>query len=235
MTATFHGISPIVIYESNLENKGEIKKLFHNKFSEYGFDIQIADRLDGITTSNGEYLGKSYLHNDEDFSIFFKQLKSHITEYLTKLGFAADKLSYHVLKSWYVIISDLNGMEFHHHDGADLSFVYYVDVPEDCANVRFLNQNFRNKNAIFNGIFISSDSEKNFIGDFNNPHTSHSYPFKPKEGSLLIFPSALEHGIERTDNPIKRYSIAGDIKFTLKKEILDYETGLVHPSLWKEL
>jgi len=235
MTAIFHGISPIVIYESNLENTKKIKEIFYKKFPDYGFDIEVGDRPDGLTTSNGEYLGKSYLHNDEDFSIFFQQLKFHITEYLTKLGFAADKLSYHVLKSWYVIISDLNGMDFHHHDSGDLSFVYYVDVPEDCANVRFLNQNFRNKNAIFNGIFIAGDAQKNFIGDFNNPHVRHSHPFKPANGKLLLFPSSLEHGIEDTDNSIKRYSIAGDIKFTLKKEILDYETGLVHPSLWKEL
>jgi uncharacterized protein (TIGR02466 family) len=235
MTATFHGISPIVIYESNLHNIEEIKEVFHNKFSEYGFDIRFVDGPDGGPTSTGEYLGKSYLHNDQDFEIFFEQLKFHITEYLTKLGFASHKLSYHILKSWYVIISNLNGMNFHHHDSADLSFVYYVDVPEDCANIRFLNQNFRNQNAIFNGIFISGDTRKNFIGDFNNPHVRHSHPFKPGNGKLLLFPSSLEHGIEDTDNSIKRYSIAGDIKFTLKKEILDYETGLVHPSLWKEL
>ena len=235
MTTIFHGISPIVIYESSLQQTDQIKDLFHKKFSKYGFEIKLGDRPDGMTSSNGEYLGKAYVHRDKDFKIFFDQLKFHITEYLTKLGFAADKLSYHVLKSWYVVITELNSMNFHHHDSADLSFVYYVDVPEDCANIRFLNQNFNNKNAIFNGIFISGDLTKHFINDFNNPHTAHSIPFQPKEGHLLIFPSALEHGIEQTDNSVNRYSIAGDIKFTLKKEIIDYETGLVHPSLWTEL
>lgn len=239
MTTTIHGISPIIIYESNLKNSKEIKKLFHDKFSEHGFDNQLRDGPQGQSGMllNGESIGKAYIHNDEDFDIFFRQLKVHITEYLKNLGFSFEKLSYHILKSWYTVISDsdLSGMSFHHHDSGDLSFVYYVDVPENCANIRFLNQNPKNKNSIFNGIFLSGDTKKSLISNYNNPHTTHSYPFKPKEGKLLIFPSDLEHGIEPSNNSKKRYSIAGDIKFTLKKEILDYETGLVHPSLWKEL
>ena len=139
----FHAISPVIIYESILENQEEIKELFYKKFPEYGFDN--ITRLDGSTLLTGEYIGKSYLHNDKNFDTFFQSLKIHIKEYLTRLGFAEEKFSYHVLKSWYVINTNSRGQKYHIHDNSDLSFVYYVDVPENCARIKFLNQNYTNK------------------------------------------------------------------------------------------
>ena len=60
-------------------------------------------------------------------------------------------------------------MNFHHHDSADLSFVYYVDVPEDCANIRFLNQNI---NQTYMPMQKFMKKEPEIVNNFNTSNTS---------------------------------------------------------------
>ena len=236
-----YGLSPILIYESfnDIRQHQKIKKIYYEKINEYGFEYGLDSRFIGACNSSGESLGKSFIHKDPDFSELFSFIKENIVEYITKLGFNVDLFSFHVLKSWYVIITENNGMDFHTHSGSDLSFCYYIDVPLHSGNINFLNQNTKNENInnLFSGLFDFSEYEpsKAFINDFKNPHTFYSFPFEPSEGKLLIFPSTLEHSVDKCEPGVVRHSISGDIKITLNKDIKNFESGLVHPSLWTEL
>lgn len=234
-----YGLSPILIYESfnNIKQHQKIKKIYYEKYNEYGFEYGLDSRFVGACNSSGESLGKSFIHKDPDFSEMFSFIKENIVEYITKLGFNADLFSFHVLKSWYVIISENNGMDFHTHSCSDLSFCYYIDIPLNSGNINFLNQNTKNTNNLFSGLFDTHPEEpdKSFIKDFKNPHTFPAYSFEPSEGKLLIFPSTLKHSVDRCEPGVVRHSISGDIKITLNKDIKNFESGLVHPSLWTEL
>lgn len=234
-----YGISPILIYESfnSLDDHEAIKDIYYKQFDKYGFDYGLDSRFEGVSNSSGESLGKSFLHKDPLFSDFFNFVKDNLINYITKLGFNEELFSFHVLKSWYVIITENNGMQFHTHSGSDLSFCYYVDVPKNSGTINFLNQNNNNKNNIFSGLFDYNPQEphKTFIKDFKNPHTFNSYSFDPIDGKLLIFPSELSHSVNTNEPGVIRYSISGDIKITLNKNIKNFESGLVHPSLWTEL
>ncbi len=236
---SLYGISPIVIYESfnDKEHHNKIKNIYYSKFSDYGFDYENDSRFEGVSNSSGESLGKSFLHKDKNFDEFFSFLKKNIIEYVIRLGFNEKLFSYHILKSWYVIIDENNGMQFHTHSGSDFSFCYYIDVPENSGKINFLNENINNKNCIFSGLFdyTPKEAKKTFIKDFNNPHTFKSYPFDPCDGKLLIFPSDLSHSVDQSNPGVVRHSISGDIKLTLKKDIINFESGLMHPSLWTEL
>lgn len=234
-----YGISPIIIYESfnDSQSHKKIKDTYYKKFSDYGFDYGLDSRFGGTCNSSGENLGKSFIHKDPEFNNLFSFLKKNLIEYITKLGFNEELFSFHVLKSWYVVITEHNGMQFHTHSGSDLSFCYYVDIPKKSGKINFLNQNINNKNCIFSGLFDYNPEEpsKTFIKDFDNPHTFHSYPFEPSDGKLLIFPSELSHSVDLSESDVVRHSISGDIKLTLNKKIKNFESGLVHPSLWTEL
>lgn len=227
-----HGISPVLIYESHNENNDEIKKIFHKNISKYGFSVEKGNR-DGVTAASGEYLGKSFLHHDQNFGSFFSFIKENIKNYVKSMGFDDELFSYHILKSWYVIITDNNGMGFHSHSSSDFSFTYYVDIPEGSSGIKFLNQNMFNKNNIFSGLF--GNETTSYIKDFNNPHVFESYYFRPSNGKLLIFPSSLEHAVDSCEMGVVRYAIAGDIKLSLNKNIINFESGLIHPSFWREL
>lgn len=234
-----YGISPVIIYESfnDEENHKKIKNTYYKKFSEYGFEYELNNNFEGYSYSSGEHLGKSFLHKDPQFECLFSFLKKNLIEYIIKLGFNEDLFSFHVIKSWYVVITEDNGMQFHTHSGSDFSFCYYIDVPENSGKINFLNQNTSNKNYIFSGLFDYNPEEPNktFIKDFTNPHIFHSYPFEPSDGKLLIFPSELAHSVDSCEPGVVRHSISGDIKLTLNKKIKNFESGLVHPALWTEI
>ena len=234
-----YGLSPILIYESfnNIQDHKKIKKIYYEKINEYGFDYGLDSRFNGACNSSGESLGKSFIHKDPSFSNLFQFIKINLVNYITKLGFNDELFSFHVLKSWYVIISENNGMQFHTHSCSDFSFCYYIDAPKNSGAINFLNQNTNNQNNIFSGIFDYSINEpsKTFIKDFENPHVFNSYGFSPSDGKLLIFPSTLDHSVNTCEPGVVRHSISGDIKLTLKKEIQNFESGLIHPSLWTEI
>lgn len=227
----FHQFSPIIVYESTLDNQEEIKEAFYDNLSKYSFDVQSEIGF----YSSGEHEGKVFLHKENDFLVFFNQLKDHLKRYMISLGFAEEKFSYHVLKSWYVIAEKNRGMNFHFHSSSDLSFVYYINLPKNSPGIEFENQNKNNINSLFDSIFSLEDHNKNLIKYYSHFHTCSSYNVNVKEGTLLIFPSSLPHSIPSIDFEGKRYSIAGDIKLTLKSDIINYEIGLMHPSNWKEL
>ena len=234
-----YGLSPILIYESFntvFEHK-KIKDAYYKNFPKYGFDYGENSRSGKYASASGEYLGKSYLHKDPEFYCLFSFLKKNLIDYISKLGFRTDLFSYHVLKSWYVIITDNNGMQFHTHSGSDLSFCYYIDIPEGSGTINFLNQNPSNVNALFSGLFDYNPEEptRTFIRDFNSHHTFYEFPFEAANAKLLIFPSKLQHSVDPGDKGVIRHSISGDIKLTLNEQVQDFESGLVHPSLWTEL
>jgi len=247
-----HAISPTYIYHGELYNSEVIREVFFDKFEKYGFEVNVENYDSnlpqmpvGFGQSDSNYPtgevrpDKGYIHLDDSFSLFFTQLKSHITKFLDGIGLDVDKLSYHVLKSWYTIMDERWGVALHHHNSADLSFVYYVNVPPGAGNIHFLNPNLADTshNCFFSSIYDQPISGKGLLKDKITSHTKDLLPVETKDGDLLIFPSTLSHMVPSStgDSGEKRYSISGDIRLTLSPDISTYEHGLVHPSRWLEL
>lgn len=268
---TFHAFSPTVIYQSEIRNKEIIKEIFFQKFEKYGFDIDDPDlfwsdngqpmmpvgygypsdenngEIVGVPDSygysvTGEFRGKGFIHLDSDFKIFFDELKSNLHKFFDGINFTTDKFSFHVIKSWYTIVNNKTRVSLHSHSSSDLSFVYYVSVPEGSGNIHFINPNSHDMsyNSYFPGMFERSPVGKSFMNDMwgekYNSHTNQFFSLPSIEGTLLIFPSKLAHMVPQSQETTdKRYSISGDIKICLDAKVDDYEHGLVHPSRWLEL
>lgn len=247
-----YSISPTYIYHGELYNSEVIKEVFFDNFEKYGFEVKVENYDSnlpqmpvGFGQSDSNYptgevrLDKGYIHLDDNFSLFFTQLKSHITKFLDGIGLNVDKLSYHVLKSWYTIMDEKWGVALHHHNSSELSFVYYINVPPGAGNIHFLNPNFveTSHNCFFPSVYEKSLLGRGFVKDEITLHTKRLLPVEVKDGDLLIFPSTLAHEVpaSKSENGEKRYSISGDIKLTTSPDISTYEHGLVHPSRWLEL
>ena len=211
----------------------------------YGFPSKLENKSipdDYGYSVTGEFRGKGFIHLDIEFKIFFDQLKKHVHAFFNGMNFDINKFSFHVIKSWYTIINDKTGVSLHSHSSSDLSFVYYVDVPEGSGNIHFINPNYHDfsYNSYFPGMFERPTSGRAFMNDvWNkefNAHTNQYFPLPSIEGNLLIFPSKLAHMVPQSkETEEKRYSISGDIKVCLDVSIDDYEHGLVHPARWLEL
>ena len=243
----FHGISPIVIYQTKLDHIEIIKEAFLNNFDKYGFDPKLYPMVDYLGDSNptfanaGDLIGglKGFIHQDECFSPLFSQLKIHLDKFLNGLSINAEKLSYHITKSWYTIVDGGANINEHYHNAADLSFVYYVRVPSEHGNIHFLNPSLRQNslNCYFQGMLDDFPYERNLVKNTDNLHIQKYLSFPSFDGDLIIFPAALPHMVPPYENPTHedRYSISGDIKLCLAKDVDNYALGLVHPSRWKEL
>lgn len=242
----FHELSPTFIYQSEVHNKEVIKEVFFNNLEKYGFDIEgdngyIRDKGGQIWTTGESKKGKGFIHLDPEFKVFFDQVKKQLCGFLTDLNFNIDTLSFHIVKSWYTIMNNNAGVNFHIHSASELSFVYYVDVPTGSGNIHFMNPNFNEMsyNSYFTNLFESTKSG-GFINEISsegyNPHTSRCFTLPAIEGNLIIFPSKLPHMVLPSLNTTKkRYSISGDIKLCTNIQIDGYENGLAHPSRWLEL
>jgi uncharacterized protein (TIGR02466 family) len=90
----------------------------------------------------------------------------------------------------------------HNHPKANLSGVYYIEVPNDSGNLIF-----QNHNLLANGI----NNNYNF---FDNPNFYTYFTIMPKKYDLILFPAELLHFVTPNTSNKKRISVAFNL--TLK-------------------
>lgn len=90
----------------------------------------------------------------------------------------------------------------HAHQGSLLSAVFYVKVPENSGRITFLNPNALLMESYLQG--------KNLNVNYDSVYYALSSIFtvKPKENSLIIFPSWLTHRVEPNGSDEDRISIS---------------------------
>ena len=72
-------------------------------------------------------------------------------------------------------------------------------------------------------------------GAFDDDNAS-SFHINPEEGTLILFPSAMEHCTASHSNDFKgeRLAIVGDITLVYKEDgDNDYSMGFVNPKFWR--
>ena len=95
----------------------------------------------------------------------------------------------------------------HNHEG-DISFVIYVDMPEEIIEESKKQEIETGKVGPGNIVFDAGDSVySNFLSFYNNTVT-----FLPETKLLLIFPSYLTHHVYAFESDATRISVSGNIK-----------------------
>jgi hypothetical protein len=189
-------------------------------------------------TLTGEIKGQIDIHLIPELDGFFKEVSFCIKQYLYGLGLKADLLDIYFTKTWLSIIDnkDLH-MKYHNHTSADISFVYYLDVPNNSDIISF--KNMHKPNDIFPGAFDDGrEPEKTLIREYNTANFN-SYYLVPEEGMLVAFPGNLTHGtIANPDSkePFvgRRVAVVGDISVHLKPGITGLEMGRITPEVMKK-
>lgn len=92
--------------------------------------------------------------------------------------------------------------KFHNHPGATLSGVFWVQSPDNCGNLIFENSHYFTQDKLLLSMYPT------FKENFNY---NHEHSFKPKEGTLLVFPADLVHCVEENESELDRISIAFNI------------------------
>jgi len=105
----------------------------------------------------------------------------------------------------------------HSHAG-DISFVLYLDVPEEISKEEYIHRGAPNGslNFAFGEKTVGSNNNDNILSMLQ-PKTEME--LQPKTGELIIFPSYLNHYVQSFDTEgIERWSVSGNFFITENKE-----------------
>lgn len=236
-SATLHALFPTLIYQANLNDHASFKNLFAAVIEKYDFNSLLED---GGKHNAGEYHGKILLHQEKSLSPFFVVLADQVKNYLSNLGLRTEFFEIQCLKSWFVLCDpdedeEADAVETHNHSCSDISWVYYVDIPDDCPAINF-HAGQRLNTAFFESTFHNDrrNSEKSSIFE-NNWWNSDAWSIKPDEGDIVMFPGHQLHSVDANLTKTRRVSIAGDISLVLKEEFIDLEFGRTASKHWLTL
>lgn len=169
-----------------------------------------------------ESTGHVTLHLDPLFAPVFSMATAMAKQYCEVMQVDPANFDFNIVKSWFNIIKD-RSTPFHGHGDAHLSFVYYINVPTECAQpIQF---------------YAAPDKYEPFPGfaRFNNPaewnvFNSYAWQFPASEGTMYMFPARMNHdtvgkttqrdaGVKTMDDARShRISLAGDIVLTYKEK-----------------
>ena len=219
-----HEIFPTVVAQDRIDVHDEFKDEYFNELKSLWFD--------GYNNQTPENSGRCSLHLDKNYLGFFQSLKKSVCRYLDLLAVDHEKLHISVIKSWVGYHNkDTPPLNMHSHNGADISFTYYLSSDE--TSDKFCVHTVNNINEVAEAIFETSD-RFNLIKKFNK-YNCPNYTITPVEGTVILFPSTLLHSTLKKENIRDRYVIAGDIKLSIKPNYNLYHQTIPHPSQWTQL
>jgi uncharacterized protein (TIGR02466 family) len=161
---------------------------------------------EGIQRSNFRKLGGWHSHNNLHKDPEYADLVDNI---LTAGKLISDDLGYHksyalsIGTMWSIINAPGSSNRAHIHPGCTWSGVYYIQAPEGCGNIEFIDP--RTENLM---------QQPRYIPNKKRPkHCWTKANITPKAGRMLIFPSWLYHAVapnlsEETDTNGQRIIIS---------------------------
>jgi len=180
-----HNLWPVPVYESDIPVKQEWKDAVINLEYE-------RTHVDNSDISKDRYI----LNKLPDLK---SDIEHHCELFVRKYLTVKNKAQFYLQNSWCNIHGPNESSQIHYHGNSLLSGVYYPILPKDSGDIGF------HKGNIYTNIFHQSIR---FEYDNYNHLTAEKYVLRLNEGSIVIFPSHLEHSVERNKSDEKRYSIA---------------------------
>ena len=180
-----HNLWPIPVYEADIPVKQEWKDAVVNLEYE-------RTHINNSDISKDRYI----LDNISDLR---REIENHCENFVRKYLTVKDNANFYLQNSWCNIHEPNEHSQIHYHGSSLLSGVYYPILPDNSGHIAF------HKNGIYTNIFHQSIR---FEYDEHNNLTAEKYVLNLKEGTIVIFPSHLEHSVEKNNSNEKRYSIA---------------------------
>lgn len=180
-----HNLWPIPLYESEIPVKQEWKDKIVNL--EY----------DRTHINNSDISKNRYVLND--MPDLKSSIEFHCETFVRKYLTVKDNAKFYLQNSWVNIHGPNESSQIHYHASSLLSGVYYPILPKNSGDIKFYRGN------IYTNIFHKSIR---FEYDENNNLTADQYVVGLKEGTIVLFPSHLDHSVEENESNKNRYSLA---------------------------
>ncbi len=127
------------------------------------------------------------------------EIEKHCEHYVRKYLTVKSNAQFYLLNSWSNIHGPGEYSQIHCHANSIISGVYYPIFPKKSGGL-YLHKSWNYKNLIDQNIMLDFE-EYNYI-------TASKYLLDIEEGTIVMFPSHLDHSVEKNNSNEKRYSIA---------------------------
>ena len=180
-----YNLWPIPVYEAEIPVKQKWKDAVLN--SEYE-----RTHINNSDISKDRYI----LNNIPDLK---SDIEKHCELFVRKYLTVKDNAKFYLQNSWCNIHGPEEESQIHYHASSLLSGVYYPIFPKNSGNIAF------HKGSIYNNVFHKSIR---FEYEEHSNVTAEQYVLGLREGTIVIFPSHLEHSVEKNNSNENRYSLA---------------------------
>jgi uncharacterized protein (TIGR02466 family) len=151
--------------------------------------------VNGVTLSNrGGWQSLSDFYLDESFDKYIDYILKNIMVSLTHYN-----LNFKLSNMWININKKGDYNVIHNHPLSVMSGVFWVKTPKNCGSLVFHSPHNFTQTLLLQNIDSEIAKEQNYY---------ESFTFKPKEGTMILFPSDMLHGVERNESDEDRISIS---------------------------
>ncbi len=142
---------------------------------------------------------------DPGLSDFINEVSKYIGEAIKDMGWDLDTQLVKITSMWAIINNKNAFNEKHHHGNSALSAAYYVKAEDNAGDIVFFDPRQAN-------VFYHPSSKK------ANNINAQVQSVTPKPGTLVLFPSYLEHKVDPNLSSEERIVISFNISM-IKKQI----------------
>jgi uncharacterized protein (TIGR02466 family) len=154
---------------------------------------------DGVNLSNrGGWQSPSDFYLDESFDQFTDYI---LTNALTSLKHY--DLDFKLSNMWINLNRKNDYNVIHNHPNSIISGVFWVKTPENCGSLTFQSPHDFTQSLLLKTVQLEIAKNQNYYA---------SYIFTPKEGTMILFPSEMLHGVEPNESDEDRISIAFNLQ-----------------------
>jgi len=231
-------IFPTTIYVGKMEDHDRHKEEFYKVYTKFDYPQVKLNKQGNIKTINtiSENEGNPLIHLEDSLAPLFAEISRHAKSYCQEVLRLKDVFDIVFTKSWISRSRESDHeIPWHIHSTSHISFVYYLNIPENSHILEFSNEN--SPNAFFKSLFFDDPSgeEYNIVEEFTQTN-AEIFGLTPFEGNLVLFPSKIPHCTKSACEYFKgeRLAIVGDITLVLKEEYLSYSYGYINEKYWKK-
>ena len=231
MTQIFN-IFPTTLYVSEIDKHEEYKSKFYKLYSKYDYEQKSFRDGEEWFNTTSENAGNPLIHLEDSLSELFEDIIYNVKIYVLDILKYQNIFDYVITKSWLSRSrATYENIKWHSHSTSHVSFSYYLNTPPNSHDIKFANPH--NTNSLFVG--LNNSDVKDGVAERNELNAS-TFHLNPKEGSLILFPSALNHCTHCTSDKFdgERLAIVGDVTLVYKEDgANDYSMGYINPKYWR--
>ena len=162
-----------------------------------------ANDREGVLRSNINGWHSKDFNLSEDVPKFFIQsISNKLQTAIQNMNWDLNKQTVKITNMWAIVNTGGASNSKHHHGNSDLSAAYYIKAPKDCGEIVFYDP--RPAPVFAHPRSLSPNNLNCMVNSIN-----------PVEGGLILFPSYLEHSVNKNNSEKERIVISFNISIIL--------------------